>query len=64
MRRIPCQRETTMRAKVILNPYANRWGARRRADQVREAMIAAGISADMVEVPAPGPASDWPGRRR
>ncbi len=43
-----------MRTKVLLNPYANRWRARRRSEQVRAALAGAGIDADLVELPAPG----------
>jgi YegS/Rv2252/BmrU family lipid kinase len=43
-----------MKVKVILNPYANRWGARRRLDQVRQALVMAGVTAEIVEVPGPG----------
>ena len=32
-----------MRAKVILNPYANRWRAKERIPEVEAALQAAGI---------------------
>jgi diacylglycerol kinase (ATP) len=37
-----------MNIKVILNPYANRWGAKRRIPEVRAALDAAGYTYDLV----------------
>jgi diacylglycerol kinase (ATP) len=36
-----------MRVKVILNPYANRWGAKSRADDTAAAFRAAGVDCDL-----------------
>ncbi|GAB4156613.1 MAG: diacylglycerol kinase family lipid kinase [Candidatus Promineifilaceae bacterium] len=43
-----------MKVQVILNPYANRWGARSKVEQVKQALQAAGVQADLVFIPAPG----------
>ncbi len=37
-----------MRVKVILNPYANRWGARAKAPATADAFRAAGVACDLV----------------
>ncbi len=37
-----------MRVKVVLNPYANRWGAKAQADETAEAFRAAGVECDLV----------------
>ncbi|MCZ2114569.1 MAG: diacylglycerol kinase family lipid kinase [Anaerolineae bacterium] len=37
-----------MRVKVILNPYANRWGAKARAEATVDAFHAAGVECDLV----------------
>ena len=37
-----------MRVKVILNPYANRWGAKARAGDTAAAFRAAGVECDLV----------------
>ena len=37
-----------MRVKVILNPYANRWGAKAQAEETAEAFRAAGVECDLV----------------
>jgi diacylglycerol kinase (ATP) len=43
-----------MRLKVILNPYANRWGARAQAPRVAEAFRAAGFDCDLTITATPG----------
>ncbi len=43
-----------MRIKVILNPYANRWGAKAQADETAAAFRAAGVECDLVITDAPG----------
>jgi diacylglycerol kinase (ATP) len=43
-----------MKAKIILNPYANRWGAKKRLASVEEACRAAGLDFDLALIPAPG----------
>lgn len=43
-----------MRVKVILNPYANRWGAKAQADETAAAFRAAGVECDLVITDAPG----------
>ncbi len=43
-----------MRVKVILNPYANRWGARARADETAAAFHAAGVDCDLTITTEPG----------
>jgi diacylglycerol kinase (ATP) len=45
-----------MRAKVILNPYANRWGARERETAVAAACQAAGLIYDIHPTQGPGEA--------
>lgn len=42
-----------MKIKVILNPYANRWRAGSRVDEVRAAFAAAGITCDMAQTEKP-----------
>ncbi len=37
-----------MKVKVILNPYANRWGAKERVAAVRDAFAVSGVQADLV----------------
>lgn len=37
-----------MKVKVILNPYANRWGAKSKAPAVQAALQAAGLQSDMM----------------
>jgi diacylglycerol kinase (ATP) len=46
--------QQTMKVKVILNPYANRWRAKSRADAILDACHLAGLEADMAFIPAPG----------
>jgi diacylglycerol kinase (ATP) len=43
-----------MKAKIILNPYANRWRAKGRADDILAACRKAGLEADLSFIPAPG----------
>jgi diacylglycerol kinase (ATP) len=43
-----------MKAKVILNPYAGRWGARERKPEVESALQNAGIEFDLEETNGPG----------
>jgi len=43
-----------MRVKVILNPYANRWRAKGRADDILNACQQAGLETDLAFIPAPG----------
>lgn len=43
-----------MRVKVILNPYANRWGAKARAEETAAAFRAAGVDCDPVITGMPG----------
>ncbi len=43
-----------MKAKVILNPYANRWGARDKTDAVKAALNAVGLDYDLVATKGPG----------
>lgn len=43
-----------MKVKVILNPYANRWRAKSRADDILAACQQAGLEADLAFIPAPG----------
>lgn len=45
-----------MRAKIILNPYANRWGARDQAPAVEAACRAAGLAYDLTISAGPGDA--------
>jgi YegS/Rv2252/BmrU family lipid kinase len=42
-----------MKVKVILNPYANRWGAKQRIEQVKSALNLAGVDFDLDLIPAP-----------
>lgn len=42
-----------MKIKVILNPYANRWRAGSRVDEVRAAFTAVGLSPDIVQTTRP-----------
>jgi diacylglycerol kinase (ATP) len=43
-----------MTAKVILNPYSNRWNAKKRWPEAQAALQAAGIEYDFAEMNAPG----------
>ncbi len=43
-----------MRVKVILNPYANRWGARAQASAVADAFRAVGVECDLAITESPG----------
>jgi diacylglycerol kinase (ATP) len=43
-----------MKVKIILNPYANRWRAKGRADDILAACNNAGLEADLAFIPAPG----------
>lgn len=43
-----------MKVKVILNPYANRWRAKSRLDEVKAALTAVDIPPDIVVTEAPG----------
>ncbi|MFO7663548.1 MAG: diacylglycerol kinase family lipid kinase [Chloroflexota bacterium] len=43
-----------MRVKVILNPYANRWGAKAQAHATQTAFREAGIDCDLVITSSPG----------
>ena len=43
-----------MIAKVILNPYSNRWKARQRWPEAEAALRAAGVDFEMVEMSGPG----------
>ena len=43
-----------MRVKVILNPYANRWGAKAQAADTAAAFRAAGVECDLVITDTPG----------
>ncbi len=42
-----------MKLKTLLNPYANRWGAKRRIEEVKAALLAAGIEVDLTIIPEP-----------
>ena len=42
-----------MKVKVILNPYANRWRAGSRVDDVRAAFTAVGLTPDIVQTTQP-----------
>jgi diacylglycerol kinase (ATP) len=42
-----------MKAKIILNPYANRWGAKKRVTAVEEAFKTAGLDFDLALIPEP-----------
>lgn len=46
-----------MKAKVILNPYANRWRAQGRARAVQAALAEVGVACDFVQTTAPGAAT-------
>lgn len=46
-----------MKVTVILNPYANRWGAQTKMPAVRAALTRAGIEYDLVLTTAPGEAT-------
>jgi YegS/Rv2252/BmrU family lipid kinase len=43
-----------MHVRVILNPYANRWGARRKMPLVEAALAEGGVRADVAVTSAPG----------
>ncbi|MDX1615423.1 MAG: diacylglycerol kinase family lipid kinase [Candidatus Promineifilaceae bacterium] len=43
-----------MKIRIILNPYANRWGGKRRQPQIEAACRAAGLDFDLIHIPAPG----------
>jgi diacylglycerol kinase (ATP) len=43
-----------LRTKVILNPYAGNWTGARRANDVRSALLAAGVKHDLVFTERPG----------
>ena len=43
-----------MKIKIILNPYANRWGAKERIPAIEAALAAAGVTYDLVQTEAPG----------
>lgn len=43
-----------MRVSVILNPYANRWGAKAQAGETAAAFRAAGVDCDLVVTEVPG----------
>jgi diacylglycerol kinase (ATP) len=46
-----------VKAKIILNPYANRWGARAQLPAVESACRDAGLAFDLVQTTAPGQAT-------
>ncbi|MDX1687182.1 MAG: diacylglycerol kinase family lipid kinase [Candidatus Promineifilaceae bacterium] len=46
-----------MKVTVILNPYANRWGAQAKMPAVRAALARAGLTYDLVLTTAPGEAT-------
>ncbi len=46
-----------MKVTVILNPYANRWGAQAKMPAVRAALTRAGLTYDLVLTTAPGEAT-------
>jgi diacylglycerol kinase (ATP) len=46
--------ETPMKIKVILNPYANRWGAKKRIPEVESLLAASGLTYDLVVTAVPG----------
>lgn len=46
-----------MKVTVILNPYANRWGAQAKMPAVRAALTRAGVDYDLVLTTAPGEAT-------
>lgn len=43
-----------MKVKVILNPYANRWGAQARLESLREELVASQLQFDLVVTAGPG----------
>jgi YegS/Rv2252/BmrU family lipid kinase len=43
-----------MSTKIILNPYSNRWGARKQASLLRQLLIDMGYDFDFVEMARPG----------
>lgn len=43
-----------MKAKIILNPYANRWGAKAQVPAIESACRDAGLEFDLVQTAAPG----------
>ena len=43
-----------MKIKVILNPYANRWNAKARVDEINQAFSTVGLSPDVVMTTMPG----------
>ena len=45
-----------MKIKVILNPYANRWRAGSRLDEVRDAFSAVSLQPDIIQTTHPGEA--------
>lgn len=45
---------TTVKAKIILNPYANRWGARAQVPAIESACRDVGLDFDLVQTAAPG----------
>jgi diacylglycerol kinase (ATP) len=47
-----------VKVRVILNPYADRWKAQRRADAVHAALLVAGLDCELIETTAPGHATD------
>jgi diacylglycerol kinase (ATP) len=47
-----------MPAKVILNPYSNRWKARERWGEAQLALNAAGVEFEMTQTESPGHATD------
>ncbi len=46
-----------MPAKIILNPYSNRWGAGQQAAAVASALASAGLDFDLVQTGGPGEAT-------
>ena len=42
-----------MKVKCFLNPYANRWGAKKRVAEVKVALLNAGIPLDLTILPSP-----------
>lgn len=47
-----------MTAKVILNPYSNRWNAKKRWPEARAALQEAGVSFEFAEMSKPGEGTD------
>lgn len=43
-----------MKAKILLNPYANRWAAKSKVPAVEEACKAVGLDYDLALIPVPG----------